>query len=99
MQLKSTASVSENTSEITENLLVYPNPANARITFEYLSENENEATITISTVDGRIVDTSSSYINSGQNRLFFDLSNFDAGTYFYSFKIEGETSTGTIIKH
>lgn len=99
VQLKSTATVSENTSEISENLLVYPNPANARITFEYLSENENEATITISTVDGRIVDTSSSYINSGQNQLYIDLSNFDAGTYFYSFKIEGETSTGTIIKH
>ena len=98
-KLKSASVTNENSTEmIGHNFTVYPNPTNGVLAFDYAAENEGEVSIIISSVEGKIVGTSSSSSSIGQNQILMDLSRFDAGTYFYTVQLDGKATTGTIIK-
>jgi len=98
-KLKSASVTDENSAEITQdNFMVYPNPTNGVLTFDYSSESESEVSITISSIEGKIVKTALSTSAIGQNQVLMDVSEFDAGTYFYTVQLDGKASTGTIIK-
>lgn len=97
--LKSASVTDENSAEIlAHNFTVYPNPTNGVLTFDYSSESESEVSITISSIEGKIVKTALSTSAIGKNQVLMDVSEFDAGTYFYTVQLDGKSTTGTIIK-
>src|SRR5690606_11017133 len=98
-KVKSASVTDENSAEITQNnFMVYPNPTNGVLTFDYASESESEVSITISSIERKIVKTALTTSAIGQNQVLMDVSEFDAGTYFYTVQLDGKSTTGTIIK-
>lgn len=80
-----------------ENLLIYPNPVNdkANIKFEIL--NENEASITVMDLSGRIISEQRNSVVKGMNEMNIDFSHLVAGTYVMQVVSGNQTFTNKFI--
>ncbi len=77
-------------NELKENQAIsaYPNPGNGIITFQNSSTLQTRNELTINNVNGKLLRTLQ--FPKGENKLTADLSDLEAGIYFYSFNQDGE---------
>ena len=76
-------SISENNIKL--DFSVYPNPANDKITLEFLSDNSNMINLSITNIIGAKIKEFSVIPSSGFNRLNVDLNDMSNGVYFVNF--------------
>jgi len=76
-------SISENNIKL--DFSVYPNPANDKITLEFLSDNSNIINLSITNIIGVKIKEFSIIPSNGVNRLNIDLNNMSNGIYFVNF--------------
>ena len=74
--------------ELSNNLKVYPNPANDVLN---ISANGEVSNVVIYTLDGKVLKTS--------NESTIDVSNLISGMYIYHVTINGKVSTGNFVKN
>lgn len=78
--------------EVSSDVLVYPNPTNGEVTIVY---SERITTIEIYDLTGKLVYSEHNLLN---NKVQFDLSNYERGMYNFRLITEGEMINGKIIK-
>lgn len=80
------------------NLVLFPNPVNTLGTVEFnLIENGN-VNINVFTLSGKIIQSFSEYLNSGENRVNFSAESLPIGTYFISVEADGNTQVSKFVK-
>ncbi|MBK7651139.1 MAG: T9SS type A sorting domain-containing protein [Flammeovirgaceae bacterium] len=80
-------------------LSAYPNPADKSVTFQYYLETESAVTLKIFDLAGRVVATVADESQSkGPHEVKYEISNFEAGVYFYTLKtVLGKETKGLVI--
>ncbi len=68
--------------EINPLVRIYPNPANTKTNFQYYIENDDEVIITITNIDGKLIDKFVENVNQGINNKEIDVSKYQNGVYF-----------------
>jgi hypothetical protein len=81
----SLTSTSINENNIKLDFAVYPNPANDKITLEFLSDNSNMINLSITNIIGAKINEFSVIPSNGVNRLNIDLNDMSNGIYFVNF--------------
>jgi hypothetical protein len=66
----------------TEQLYVYPNPANENLTLSFFSLAETKSTIDFIDIGGRIVKQINPYVIDGDNQIYIDTQDLPNGIYF-----------------
>ncbi len=85
-------------SEINVNdLKIYPNPANEKITVEMISNENQVARISIVSIIGQEVVSNSYLLNQGENAISLDLTNLTKGMYSLNITTENGTYSSNII--
>ncbi len=75
-----------------------PNPATGNVTVAYTLLNTSDVALTITDLSGKVIATQNEGSkNAGVNKLTFDVSSLDAGVYFYSVTINGDTATKKLV--
>ncbi len=70
----------------------YPNPATNQLTIPYYMTNAgNDATIQVYDIHGKLMIDNSYSSQQGINRVTIDISGFDSGIYFYSYRMNNTT--------
>jgi hypothetical protein len=78
--------------------LIYPNPASHNVTLKIMSTRSGEAEIGLKDIAGRsIMNIFSGNINEGANTFNFDVNGLNAGIYFCTITIDGQSSTQRLI--
>ncbi len=98
-QLHWPASV-QSTSVSVADLMLYPNPATDNITLSFASENDDNATLSIIDMSGRVLQNAEASISKGSNKLPITLSNLPVGNY--TLRISGahtNTSVMFTVRH
>ena len=85
-----TFELSETSTNISENDIklefsVYPNPANEKITLEFLTDNIDKMNLSITNIIGEKIKEFSIIPTMGMNRLNIDLNDMSNGIYFVNF--------------
>ncbi len=78
-------STSINENNIKLDFAVYPNPANDKITLEFLSNNSNKINLSITNIIGAKIKEFSIIPSNGVNRINIDLNDMSNGIYFVNF--------------
>ncbi len=78
-------------------LLVYPNPANDRLTISYFSENSSSVSLLLTNVLGKIVLNEERTINEGENELDLHVSSLPNGIYFLNLNNKGISQKRKIV--
>ena len=87
------------TSSISDQLLIYPNPANDLVTIDFTSENKGQVVIRFKNVLGQFV--SENYMEVLGNQKITvqqDVSEFEKGIYFLEIEFENSKQVRKIIK-
>lgn len=84
----------EHTTSVFQN---YPNPATTLTSFVINIEKSTNATITISNTLGQVIITQFENLKSGNNKITLDVSNLEAGIYFYTTSFNGSSITKRMI--
>jgi hypothetical protein len=78
--------------------VVFPNPANDKVTLRFSSDKDEEATIRLYDKTGRSVLSTKTNAHKGVNEIVInDLSQLSAGVYALQFTLGGETQTVKLI--
>ena len=70
-----------------------PNPANNRTSIKYSIPQDGEVSFKIYSVNGQILYDKTENVQSGDNQIEINTSNFAAGIYFYTMEFEGQRIT------
>ncbi|MCW3084791.1 MAG: hypothetical protein JWP12_2157 [Bacteroidetes bacterium] len=80
-------------------VLVYPNPAQNMVAFEFETPAAAAVKISISDVQGRTVSILyEKETGAGQQKIITDISSLQAGIYFYTITVNNNSSVGKIVK-
>ncbi len=92
MEFTIKADVVASINELKENQAIsaYPNPGNGIITFQNNSKLQTRNELNINNANGKLLRTLQ--FSPGENKLTADLSDLEAGIYFYSFIQDGESA-------
>ncbi len=82
-----------------QQIVEFPNPATDKLNFSMSFYKENNATIDIYSVDGKLLSTKNFYDLSGHNEVSVNISDLANGTYIYKVSVGNETYTKTFIKN
>jgi hypothetical protein len=97
--LSNVAVVNMETSLRTNNVSVFPNPFENNLMVQVIADQESTATMMIRDIAGRIVLQQQPALVKGNNLLPVDgLSNMNAGVYFLTISVNGQTETLKLIK-
>jgi len=95
---ESTSGVRQLTSDI-DDIISYPNPVSENVTFGISLEQPQNGKIYIYDVAGRVVLKSEKiWFNKGKNERYLNVSQLQAGIYYYSFIGDNIALTGKLIK-
>ncbi len=82
------------TSEIFEQVNIYPNPASEMVSIDFESKEGSQVSIILFDINGKIISTSEYQSVSGSNKVQLNVSNQATGIYFIQLK----TSEGSVFK-
>ena len=88
-----------NASNEDKRLLLYPNPANSKITAQYFSDQESEALFIVANLSGRILIQSERKLTKGDWNYPIDLSNIEKGQYLLIVSDNGRNTVQSFMKH
>jgi hypothetical protein len=75
-----------------------PNPAKGNVTVAYSLLNTSNVSMTLTDLSGKVILTQNEGTkNAGNNKLTFDVSNLEAGVYFYSVNVDGTSTTKKLV--
>ncbi|MCC6722990.1 MAG: T9SS type A sorting domain-containing protein [Saprospiraceae bacterium] len=77
---------------------VFPTPADTKVTLKVNVPEASNLTVSVSDINGRVLQIKDMEISKGQNDLVVDVANFAAGTYFVKIDNGIEILTERIIK-
>ena len=81
-----------------ENVSVYPNPANPVTTISYSINSPSAVKLSIYSINGQKVATLvDGTVSAGSHAVKFDGSKFASGVYFYRFESAGLNKTGKLL--
>ncbi len=80
-------------------LLLYPNPANAKITVQYLCDKETSATFMITDLSGRMVLQMSQLLSKGERNYTLDISSLEKGQYLFVIVEDGQRTLQSFVKN
>ncbi len=82
---------------VEKSLIVYPNPATSNATLDFSSVQQQEVTIKLTDISGRLVYAQKVNAAIGQNTLNIDLVKFQKGAYMISLETEQNTQQSRLV--
>ncbi|MFN8266746.1 MAG: T9SS type A sorting domain-containing protein [Chitinophagales bacterium] len=89
--------IKENSLEIKDEFLMYPNPANDYIYIKYAANSSKTLNIKLYNYIGKIIMQSSYAVNIGDNNIMFNASDYPNGVYLLSIENDSEIYTDKVI--
>jgi PKD repeat protein len=71
---------------------VYPNPAGSHFSLDCTSKINEEATINLNDITGRLVQSQKTKLNKGKNKIPFQVANLESGVYIISVQTQSFSS-------
>jgi len=82
---------------ITKSLCLYPNPVNDEFTVQLNSTSEQNTTVQIYSVEGKLMRTSNSVVQNNKINII-QLEDLTSGLYFISFELDGQLQHAKFLK-
>ncbi|MEI6765788.1 MAG: M4 family metallopeptidase [Bacteroidota bacterium] len=77
---------------------LYPNPSTGKLFIDYFANRNQDVTVNIMDITGRIIQSNIESANTGLNRFNCDLSNNTAGIYFISLRTTDGVFNSKVVK-
>lgn len=71
-----------NEPELDNDMSVFPNPADEYVVLKFLSQSNGKGIVSVSSLDGRIVQNTEVYINNGENQIRMETGELQSGVYY-----------------
>ncbi len=76
----------------------FPNPSSGSTTFQYELREAAPVNFMLTDLTGKVIDQRAlGYLPSGQNQFVYEPQGLSDGIYFYTFVVDGRTSTGKLV--
>lgn len=76
---------------------IYPNPFSEKSTISISSPVQSQASLSILSMDGRLIKQEEITIEIGENQFEINLENQDSGLYLYTLETDGQVFSGKLI--